>query len=125
VNAQTGGRPLSDVERRVINHLLSVDFAGVTELREQLRVARVLGNWKPDGSPSFDIWLPPDVPRSIFGGRRAPIEAYVISADESYVGEIMLWLTEGKLSGVEYSWVTDEPPSALPDPVNIHLSVKK
>jgi hypothetical protein len=125
-NKQVSGRPLSDVERRVVNHLLSADFAGVAELREQLRGARVLGNWKPDGSPSFDIWLPPDVPRSSFMEHVAPIAASVISADdESYMGEIMLWLAEGKLSGVEYSWVTDDPPTALPDPANIHLLLKK
>jgi hypothetical protein len=119
------GRPLTDLERRVLDHLLSVDFTGVSELREQLSKARVAGNWKPDGSPSFDIQLPPDVPSSSFQGSLAPIAAHVSSAEEPYIGELILWITGGKLSALEYSWITDNPPTALPDPSKIHVSLKK
>jgi hypothetical protein len=107
-----------------MNCLLSLDFAGVAELREQVLVARVLRNWKPDGSPSFDLWLPENTARSGFTGRLAPISASVTSIVGSYMGEIILWLAEGKLSGVEYSWVTDDPPSELPDPARIQVTLK-
>jgi hypothetical protein len=118
-------RPLTELERRVVIHLLSADFVGVAELRGQLSVARVADGWKPEGSPSFDIWLPPDVQRSSCRGQLAPIEAHVVSTDGSYLGEIMLWLADGKLSALEYSWVTDDPPTALPDPADIDVSLKK
>jgi hypothetical protein len=117
------GRPLTDLERHVLAHLLSVNFAGVNELREQVRLARVAHNWKPDGSPSFDIWLPPDVPVSSFDGNQAPIEAHVSAAEDPYIGEMILWINNGKISALEYSWVTDDPPTILPNPSSIHMSL--
>ena len=119
------GRPLAEIERRVLAHLLSVDFVGVTELRQQLLRARVAHNWKPDGSPSFDIWISPDSPLSSFDGKLAPIKARVSSAEEPYIGELILWIANGRLSSLEYSWITDYPPTTLPDPSSIYVSLKK
>jgi hypothetical protein len=31
-------------------------------------------------------------------------------------GELLLWITGGQLSALEFAWWTDEPPTALPDP---------
>ena len=47
------GRPMDDQERTVIAHLLAVSFNGAAELREQLAVARVARDWKPEGSASL------------------------------------------------------------------------
>lgn len=90
-------------------HMLAVNFKGAAELREQARIARVSGNWEPEGSPSFDIWVPPDAKHSSAAGHLAPVDTRVVGADGSYLGEIMLWLADGKLSALEYSWVTDTP----------------
>ena len=42
-----------------------------------------------------------------------PVRAYVMSQGEFH-GEIMLWIKDGHLSGIEYAWVTDEPPTRWP-----------
>lgn len=56
------------------------------------------------------------------GGRRVelpdgplPGRAYVPSR-AAYQGEIILWVTNGHLSGLEYAWVTDRPPTRWPRP---------
>lgn len=35
------------------------------------------------------------------------------------VGELLTWVSDGYLSGLEYAWWTDEPPTALPDPADL------
>jgi hypothetical protein len=38
----------------------------------------------------------------------------VFDQDGNPIGGMMLWITNGRLSALEYWWVTDEPPSELP-----------
>jgi hypothetical protein len=117
-------RPLRVIERKTLETLLSVDFAGVAELRAQVPLARCAGTQTSGSAPSFDVTVPKDVPRSAFPGNLAPITAYVYDSGQEYVGEFLLWLAHGYLAGVEYAWVTDEPPVDLPDPGSIQVSVK-
>jgi hypothetical protein len=117
-------RQLTEQERSVIAHLLSVEFDGVTQLRVQLERASVLHTWWPKGSPSFDIKVPADLEASPIVGNMAPIQARVFDDGGRYAGELLLWVTEGKLSALEYSWVTDEPPRRLPEIANIAVSVR-
>jgi hypothetical protein len=35
------------------------------------------------------------------------------------IGEVVLWLEGGRLTDLEYWWVTDEMPDALPDPTQL------
>ncbi|WP_328393671.1 hypothetical protein [Nocardia sp. NBC_00416] len=37
------------------------------------------------------------------------------------IGEIILWVEAGRLSGIEYAWYTDERPTQLPEPDQIDL----
>ncbi|WP_405178673.1 hypothetical protein OG225_32310 [Nocardia sp. NBC_01377] len=39
----------------------------------------------------------------------------------SPIGEVILWVENGWLSGIEYAWYTDERPLALPQPSRIEL----
>jgi hypothetical protein len=119
------GRPLRAIERETLVTLLSVDFEGVAQLRDQVPVARYAGSRASGSAPSFDITVPEGVPRSIFPGKMAPITAHAFDSSAEYTGEFILWLTDGYLSGVEYAWVTDEAPDDLPDPSSIQVSVKK
>jgi hypothetical protein len=118
------GRPLRAIERDTLETLLSVDFEGVTQLRDQVPVARYAGSRASGSAPSFDIAVPASAPRSTFPGKLAPITAHVFDSSEEYTGEFILWLTHGYLSGVEYAWVTDEAPDDLPDPSGIHVSIR-
>lgn len=45
----------------------------------------------------------------------------VSDRDGTPVGEVLLWVAGGWLSGIEYAWYTDERPRSLPDPSRIHL----
>lgn len=42
-----------------------------------------------------------------------PARAYVPNRNE-YRGEVIVWISAGHLSGLEYAWVTDTPPSRWP-----------
>lgn len=117
-------RNLDKRERGVIAHLLSPEFDGVTQLRAQLECATVRKSWKPEGSPSFDIGVPSDCEASSFAGNLAPVTARVFDENGSFEGELLLWVTRGRLSALEYSWVTDDPPRQLPDISSIIISAR-
>lgn len=44
-----------------------------------------------------------------------PARAFVPS-NAAYQGEIIIWLTNGHISGLEYAWITDDPPTDWPRP---------
>ena len=108
----------------MIAHLLSVAFAGAAELREQLAFARVVEDWNPEGSPSFDISVPAGAGTAQISDGVAPVNAYVTNEEGAYIGELILWIGNGKLAGLEYAWVTDSPPSRLPQVSQIRVSPK-
>lgn len=47
--------------------------------------------------------------------------AVVMDADGSEVGELLVWVTDGFLSALEFAWWTDERPHALPVPEQLRL----
>ena len=44
-----------------------------------------------------------------------PAHAYVPSSAD-YRGEIIMWIKDGHLDGLEYAWVTNEAPTRWPRP---------
>lgn len=116
------GRPLNEVELAVLRHILSAPFAGAEQLRQQVAAATVVRNWEPAGSPSVDIAVPAGTPPAHLPDGPAPVAAQVVDADGDYLGELLLWVTDGRISGLEYSWITDEAPDRLPETSWIRLS---
>jgi hypothetical protein len=107
------GRPLSADERRVILKILEPDFGGVEILREQVSEAFATRNWI-EGLPSIDIMVGETVPAAP-GNVASPIDrTLVINESGTTIGFLLLWIEAGRLSGLEYAWVTDEPPTDLP-----------
>lgn len=49
-----------------------------------------------------------------------PAQAFVPSS-AAYQGEIIIWLTDGHVSGLEYAWITDEPPTRWPRPDEMEI----
>ena len=46
-----------------------------------------------------------------------PLPARAFVSDQgSYQGEIIVWITAGRVSGLEFAWVSDEPPTRWPRP---------
>jgi hypothetical protein len=116
-------RPFTEVERRILQRLVS-GAPDAELLLAQIDVAEHDGWWF-EGSQSLDISTPVDAPpyaagRMLSGGRQIGPGCSVLadgslpSSDSNFIGEAFLWLQDGRLSAMEYWWVTDEMPDALP-----------
>ncbi len=108
-------RPLTTLEHQVISAILCADCPGVLELRAQLSTARVRGNWTPKGSPSIDLEVSSVAPAAPLSGPTLPVDVHVYDDQGRFLGELIVWLSNGKLSALEYAWVTDSAPLSLPN----------
>lgn len=115
-------RHLEATESGVLNKVLSVQFPGVEELRQQLPQTRVVGRWGID-SPSVDLEVVEPFRRAEISDGVIPAIGLVKDSSGELVGELLLWVSDGSLSALEYSWFTDEAPVALPDPCNVTVAV--
>ena len=68
----------------------------------------------------LDISNPDNSLRSSLPNGPLPTRTYVPNAAE-YRGEIIVWIEDGQISGLEYAWITDEPPSRWPQPDEIQI----
>ncbi|MBF6287450.1 hypothetical protein [Nocardia cyriacigeorgica] len=113
-------RTLTDLEVGVVRKLLSSEVTGASEYLTQVPHARVVATWGV-GSPSVDLEV-----ESGPEPASASMDGIFASGDVSDrggrpVGEVILWVEAGWLSGIEYAWYTDERPHSLPDPSRIRL----
>ena len=90
-----------------------MDAPGAAELRAQLATCRVRAEYSV-ATASLELAVAPDAPDAPDAGPLFPVRAYVTDGDDP-LGELLLWLSGGRLASVEYAWVTDEPPTGLPD----------
>jgi hypothetical protein len=117
-------RPLSESERRVLAHVLSMEFTGASELRSQLDQVEVIAQWSLE-STSVDFQVRDATARSPQLAGVIPVNAHVLNEAGDYVGELLVWLDDGVLAGLEYAWVTDDMPTVLPDVEQIRLSPRR
>lgn len=104
-------RPLTEGERALVALLLSGDAPGNGELRAQIPATLVVEPWSP-GSASLHLAVDTGTPRSEANG---PVgSGWVYDRSDTVLGTLLLWATDGYLSGLEYGWVTDEAPAHLP-----------
>jgi hypothetical protein len=99
-------RSLSPRERAALDALLAPDFDGALELRSQ--VESVLAS--NDGMV-VDLVVDHLLPTAAVG-HRVPVQAVVDGA--GYDGGLILYMAEGRLSGLEYWWVTEDKPDDFP-----------
>ncbi len=111
-------RPLTTKERVVAERILQADFPGATELRHQLDRVRVVALWGSN-SASVDLRVADDAPRAPLPTGVVPATCTVIDEEGEPAGEIILWTESGMLSGLEYAWYGDEPPTSLPEVTQI------
>ncbi|MFJ4910662.1 hypothetical protein ACIQCR_34855 [Streptomyces sp. NPDC093249] len=114
-------RPLNPVERAVLEHVLASDFTGSSELRSQIVSAEVVAAWAP-GSVSIDLRVLEPVRRASLGAGIVPVDAQVLDEQGQYIGELLVWVEDGALAGLEYAWITDKMPTALPPVERIRLT---
>lgn len=102
-------RPLSDVERQVLDLMLAQDFPGAVELRAQMDAARVERTCDC-GCPTVDLVVEGEVPLAAVSSR-TPVNADV----EGVVGGgLVVFVDEGRLSGLEYYSAEDATPRSFP-----------
>ncbi|CAN7266400.1 hypothetical protein [Knoellia sp. LjRoot47] len=92
-------RLLNDRESDILALLLSVDFPGVVELRRQAESVSA----SREGM-IIDLWVSADSPRATVTSR-TPVQAVVDG--EGYDGGLLLFVDDGRLSALEYWWVTE------------------
>lgn len=111
----TPPRAFTPAEREFLSFLLRGDWPQAEQARAQLASASHSGWWF-DGSQSFDIAVDSDLPLvQLPDGILAATDRMVYD-DGDCIGGVMLRLTGGRISSLEYYWMTDEPPSQLPTP---------
>jgi hypothetical protein len=112
-------RPLTRRERETLEMLLSVEAPGIEELRAQVPYAKA-ARWEC-GCASFNLAVDRErAPRSSVTARRA-VEATTKERDDvNSTFDLLLWVDEGWLAGVEIvDYVDqhgDESPDEIPPP---------
>lgn len=101
---------------RVIVHVAG---GAAAQLERQLGLARVVG-----GLPTFlDIAVGrPLVDGAAVNDGPLPVRSVVSTEAGEVVGEILVWVTHGYLSGLEYAWYADETPVEMPAPERVKSS---
>ncbi|WP_159045073.1 hypothetical protein [Streptomyces sp. NRRL F-5122] len=115
-------RPLNADERAVLEHILSAEFVGASQLRSQLDRTEVIATWGSD-SVSVDLQVRKPYEHAALPEALVPVDAQVHDPSGAYVGEILVWTDRGAtLAALEFAWVTDEMPTSLPAIVEGQLS---
>lgn len=112
-------RPLNEDEERVLALLLHPSFSGVHELRDQARQAVVVGRCDC-GCPTIELSVPSEMRAAVPAPNRlAPVEGRITSDTGEPVGDILLFVDDGRISSLELVWYTDDPPRIWPPTVRI------
>jgi hypothetical protein len=99
-------RPLTARERDILDLLLSIEFPGVRELRQQAMSVSA----EREGM-FIDLVVNAGLPPASVVSR-TPVQAAVDGG--GYDGGVLLFVDGGRLSALEYWWVTEQKPDALP-----------
>jgi hypothetical protein len=104
-------RDLAPHERETLLRILgAASFTGASELHAQVRQTRVVVG----DLPSFlDLEVESSALASSFKDGPIPVRVFVGGPGEEE-GELLVWVKEGCLSGLEFAWVTDEMPAEMP-----------
>lgn len=90
-------RPLTAPERAILALVLSPDFAGAAELRQQSTSAVVDGRCGC-GCPSVSLRTDDSAPMASLSSRLVPIELDVLGSDDESPGQVLLFANDGRLS---------------------------
>jgi hypothetical protein len=103
-------RPLTRDEDAALRWILSLDdFPGVDELRAQASHVRAI--W--GRTTELDLEVSDALPASVDDGV-LPVSADVVDANAGPIGFITVWVKDGYLSSLEYSWFTHDMPTEYP-----------
>lgn len=103
-------RPLTEDEDAALRWILWIeDFPGAAELRAQVSRVRVTFG----RTTELDLEVI-DGQRALVADGILPVDALVASVDDDPIGSISVWVKDGYLASIEYSWFTDLMPTEFP-----------
>lgn len=111
-------RPLTERELSILHMLLSKDGEGIAELRLQVPHAAVVGRCKC-GCPTIDIDVDREaaVPSRIT--RRPAIDCFSHEREAiDEVFDLMVWVEDGYLAGIELVYYDEGKPTVFPEPAS-------
>ena len=110
-------RELLTNEREILAVVLGAhSFPGADQVTRQIRHTSVTG-----GLTTFlDLAVSAKATAADVPDRPVPGRALVCSPAGEIEGEIIVWLKHGYLAGLEFAWYTDDPPTAMPELIQIH-----
>ncbi len=107
----------NQVTQRLLARLIEdQEFPGKPELLAQVTHASVIGGPITFRHLDVDRSVAPSSP---IIGSKVPGQAWVVDETGTTLGTLIVWVEDGYLSGLEYGWVTDDPPDNLPAPSQI------
>lgn len=102
---------------RLIAHVASPLGETSVKLQRQAEVATIVRC-----SPTMlDVGVTSDIPVADLPDGPAPGSALVYDKGR-LVGELLLWIRDGRLIGIEQAWYTDDPPQSWPPPEMVQIS---
>ena len=112
-------RGLTSSEAAIIEKVLtSGDFVGAPELQRQIQSTRVAGGL----STLLDLKVDHPAARSPAANGPVPVRA-VVRRHGKVIGEILVWVEEGFLAGLEFAWVSDAEPVEFPLPSDVRVDI--
>lgn len=63
-----------------------------------------------------ELAVPPSCAAAPIPDGALPVRAVAYDDEGTPLGELLVWLTDGYLSAIEYAWYTDTAPTELPGP---------
>lgn len=107
-------RALLRSEIEVLSFILTADFPQGARLRAQLKGLQVIGRCDC-GCPTIDLETSSGaLPATGLESRLLPVEAVVAPAHTEPPGELIVFVDDGRLSGLEYVYYSDAPPVDWP-----------
>ncbi|MFI6774285.1 hypothetical protein [Nocardia sp. NPDC050412] len=113
-------RAMTELETGVVTKLLSSGKAGAGDYLAQIPFTQVNATWGV-GSPSVDVVVPSGVETASGSTDGIFANGAVTDHNGAPIGEVILWVEHGRLSGIEYAWYTDVRPQTLPEPAQIEV----
>ena len=112
MNSDRSLRELTEVERGALDAMLSLEFEGVAELREQAKSVRA---WRSCecGCGSIGLDVDPSVPRSSVESGVAPVDG-AFGDGSADTGGLILFLRDGRMSELEV-WSVGDDPAPMPE----------
>jgi hypothetical protein len=117
MNQLTPGRNLKAEMLGLIAHVTSRLGETSPMLQRQAEAATVV---RPSAT-MLDGAVPADIPAVDLPDGPVPGSSLICDHEE-LVGELLVWVRDDRLIGVEQAWCTDDPPQSWPPPEMVRVS---